>query len=129
MNWTEIVAQLFNLIILPLLTIGGIYLITLIKAKFQQLKLEKNDDLYTKYLTMLENTITSCVLATTQTYVDSLKQQGKFDVEAQKEAFRRTYNNVLTILTEDAKQYLTAVFGDLETYITAKIEAEVNRTK
>lgn len=129
MNWTEIITQLFNLIIFPLLTIGGIYLITLIKAKFQQIKLEKNDDLYTKYLTMLENTITSCVLATTQTYVDSLKQQGKFDVEAQKEAFRRTYSNVLTILTEDAKQYLTAVFGDLETYITAKIEAEVNRTK
>lgn len=129
MNWTEIVAQLFNLIIFPLLTIGGIYLITLIKAKFQQMKLEKNDDLYVKYMTMLENTITSCVLATTQTYVDSLKKEGKFDLEAQQVAFKRTYENVLAILTEDAKEYLTVAFGDLEAYITAKIEAEVNLTK
>ena len=36
---------------------------------------------------MLSQTITDCVLATNQTYVDTLKAQGSFDAEAQKIAF------------------------------------------
>lgn len=129
MNWTEILAQLFELVLFPLITIGGIYLIALIKAKLQAFKLEKNNDLYTKYLTMLEITITDCVLATTQTYVDSLKKQGKFDADAQKIAFQKTYDNVMTILTEDAKAYLTNAVGDLQAYVQNKIEAEVLNNK
>jgi hypothetical protein len=36
---------------------------------------------------MATDTITNCVIATNQTYVNSLKEQGKFDEAAQKEAF------------------------------------------
>ena len=36
---------------------------------------------------MLSETITKCVVATNQTYVETLKKQGKFDKEAQKIAF------------------------------------------
>ena len=74
MNWMMIIAQLFEIVIFPLLTIGTIYLINLIKVKIQELKQKKNDDLYHKYLDMLEDTIIQCVLATTQTYVESLKK-------------------------------------------------------
>ena len=78
---------------------------------------------------MLSNTICECVIATNQTYVDSLKAQGKFDIEAQKKAFEMTYNSVINILTDDAKLYLTNIYGDLNTYITNMIEAEVNKNK
>ena len=56
-------------------------------------------------------------------------KQGKFDAEAQKEAFLLTSNAVIEILSDDAKIYLTAAVGDLNTYITKKIEAEVNINK
>ena len=82
-----------------------------------------------KYIEMLSNTICECVIATNQTYVDSLKAQGKFDAEAQKKAFEMTYNSVINILTEDAKVYLTSIYGDLTAYITNMIEAEVNKNK
>ena len=78
---------------------------------------------------MLNDTITSCVLATSQTYVDTLKKEGKFDAEAQKKAFKMTYESVMNILTDDAKSYLYEIYGDLESYITAEIEAEVNHNK
>lgn len=129
MNWTEILALLFELILFPLIITGGIYLIAFIRAKFKQMKLDKDNDLYNKYITMLEDTITNCVLATTQTYVDSLKQQGQFDLEAQKIAFQKTYDNVMAILTEDAKAYLTNAIGDLQAYVQNKIEAEVLNNK
>ena len=78
---------------------------------------------------MLEDTIIQCVLATTQTYVDTLKQQGKFDAEAQKVAFEKTYTNVMNILADEAKEYLENALGDLEAYIYNRIEAGVKVTK
>ena len=37
-----------------------------------------------------------------------------------------TYESVMAILTDDAKDYLASVVGDLQTYIVKLIEAEVN---
>lgn len=129
MNWMEVLQQLFEIVIFPLLGIGTVYLVSLIKTKIQQIKQDKEDSLLNKYLTMLEETITSCVIATTQTYVESLKKEKAFDADAQKVAFTKTYTNVMKILSEDAKLYLETAIGDLETYVYAKIEAEVNLTK
>lgn len=129
MDWMTILAQLFELVIFPLLSIGTIYLINLIKVKIQELKRKKNDDLYHKYLDMLEDTIVQCVLATTQTYVDSLKKEGAFDADAQKVAFTKTYTNIMKILSDEAKEYLTEALGDLEVYVYNRIEANVKLTK
>lgn len=129
MDWMNILSQLFEIVIFPLLGIGTAYLIMLIKSKIQELKQKKDNELYHKYLTMLENTIIDCVLATTQTYVEALKNEGKFDADAQKIAFTKTYTNVMNILSNDAKEYLETALGDLEVYVYNKIEAEVKLTK
>jgi len=78
---------------------------------------------------MIFDTITKCVIATNQTYVNSLKEQNAFDAEAQKTAFNKTMNAVLEILSEDAKQYIIETTGDLNTYLTNLIEAEVNKNR
>ena len=78
---------------------------------------------------MLTNTISQCVIATNQTYVESLKKEGKFDLEAQKIAFNKTKTSVLQLLSAEAKIYLTTVVGDLDSYIDNIIEAEVNLNK
>ena len=77
------------------------------------MKEKKQDVLYHKYLDMLNITIADCVLATTQTYVEALKKEGKFDLDAQKIAFTRTYENVMAILADEAKEYLQTAIGDL----------------
>ena len=125
----ELLQQLFKLVLFPLMGIGTVYLIALISNKIKQIKQNTDNDLLDKYLSMLENTITDCVIATTQTYVDSLKKQGAFDADAQKVAFTKTYTNVMRILTEDAKEYLEQALGDLESYIYNKIESEVALNK
>ena len=78
---------------------------------------------------MVEDTVAKCVLATNQTYVDSLKAEGKFDTEAQKIAFDKTLNAVLAILTDDAKNYLTHIFGDLNVFLSNLIESQVKINK
>lgn len=129
LTWLVILQQIFEVAIIPLVGVLTGILIKYINSKSTEIITQTEDAQAKKYIAMLDTTITSCVLATTQTYVDSLKKAGKFDVEAQKTAFEMTYNAVLEVLTEDAKNYLTAFYGDLSAYMTNKIEAEVKNTK
>lgn len=129
MEWMVILQQVFELCIIPLLGIVTFYIVQFIKTKTEELNANNSNEVLSKYIEMLSNTICECVIATNQTYVDSLKAQGKFDAEAQKKAFEMTYNSVISILTDEAKIYLTSIYGDLTAYITNMIEAEVNKNK
>lgn len=129
MDWMNIVEQVFELVVYPVLSIAGIYLTYLISTKIKETKQKTTDETTKKYLDMLDVTVYNAVMATTQTYVDSLKKQGKFDIEAQKVAFKLTYDAVMNILTADAIKYITLAVGDLETYISTKIEADVKLSK
>ena len=129
MDWANVLSQVFELVVYPVLSIAGIYLTHLISAKIKELKQKTKDETTQKYLDMLDETISNAVLATTQTYVESLKKQGKFDMEAQKVAFKQTYDAVMKVLTADAVKYVTESVGDLEIYITNKIEANVKLCK
>ena len=124
-----LLAEIMEVVVIPLLGILTAYVVKLVNAKIEDINKERHNALEEKYLTMLGATISDCVTATTQTYVESLKKQGKFDAEAQKEAFNQTYTAVMNILSEEAKKYLTVAVGDLNLYITQKIEAEVNANK
>lgn len=125
----ELITQIFELCIFPLLTVLTTYAVKWIKIQTEKLKSKSEDEKEKKYIDLLDDTISNCVIATTQTYVDSLKKQGSFDAEAQKEAFNTTYQAVMTLLTEEAIKYLNQVVGDLQLYITSKIETEVKLNK
>lgn len=129
MEWMVLLQQIFELCIVPLLGIITCYIVNYIKAKTLELNTTNTNEVLVKYLTMLSDTVCDCVIATNQTYVNSLKAQGKFDAEAQKIAFEMTYKAVIAVLSDDAKEYLTNMYGDLSIYITNMIEAEVNRNR
>lgn len=125
----EIIIQIFQLCIIPLLGILTKYLVDYLNARRDELNAKTENETAQKYTTMIFDTITKCVIATNQTYVNSLKEQNAFDAEAQKTAFNKTMNAVLEILSEDAKQYIIETTGDLNTYLTNLIEAEVNKNR
>lgn len=129
MNWLELLQKIFEVCIIPLLGVLTTYFIVLIKNKSEALQKETDNELYKKYIALLDETITKCVIATNQTYVESLKDKNAFDAAAQREAFKRTYESVMAILSLDAQNYLTEAVGDLNTYITKAIEAQVNANK
>lgn len=129
MNWLELLFQIFEVCVLPLLGVLTAFVIKFIKAKELELNAKHDNEILAKYITMLSDTITDCVIATNQTYVDSLKAQGSFDAEAQKIAFQKTFDSVMLILSAEAKEYLANAYGDLAAYIANRIEAEVNLNK
>lgn len=125
----ELLFQIFELCIVPLLAVLTGYLVQWIKAKTAEVTEKNQKDVFDKYITMLGETIAKCVSATNQTYVDALKKAGSFDAEAQKHAFEMTLNAVMNVLGKDAIEYLTAIYGDLTEYLTTLIEAEVKAQK
>lgn len=129
MYYNDLITSIFQVCIIPLLSVLTAFFVKWVNVKSNEVKVNIDDATLVKYIDMLNSTITDCVIATNQTYVEALKQQGKFDIEAQKTAFQMTSKAVLDILSDDAKEYLTAAVGDLNVYITKKIEAEVNLNK
>ena len=129
MNWSEMITNIFQVCLIPLLGILTKYLVSFIIMKSKELQDKTDNEKAQKYMQMATETITSCVIATNQTYVESLKAQGKFDKEAQEIAFNKTLEAVLTLLNDEVKDYLTEAFGDLNAYLNTQIEAAVNGTK
>ena len=134
--YLRLLSEIFEVCIIPLLGILTAYAVAYLKAKKEEIlakivtnKTQEEKELMSKYLDMVEKTVTNCVMTTNQTYVDSLKQEGKFDADAQKIAFDKTLDAVLAILSEDAKVYLTQIFGDLHVYLTYLIESQVKINK
>ena len=128
-TWTDLILKIAEVCLVPILGILTSALIKFINSKIGELKERTENETLHKYIEMFNDTICNCVIATNQTYVEALKKQGSFDLEAQKMAFEMTKNAVLGLLSEEAKVYLTEIYGDLMTYLPIKIEAEVNNQK
>lgn len=129
MEWLPLLYKILEVCVIPLLGVLTAYLVKYIKIKSAEIQATVDNDTADKYIALLSDTITACVIATNQTYVEALKKNNAFTAEAQKEAFKLTYNAVMAVLTEEAEKCLSEIYGDLAAYITAKIEAEVNLSK
>lgn len=129
MDWLNILDQVFDVCLIPLLGLATTALIFFVKQKIAESKAKTDSEMADKYLDLLETTIVDCIKATNQTYVNALKDKNAFDGEAQKQALKLTIDAVLKILSDDAKEYLTHLVGDLDVIIKEKIEANIERVK
>lgn len=69
------------------------------------------------------------VTETTQTYVEGLKKDGKFNLEEQGIAFNMSYNKLNELINDEYKSVLEEVFGNLQGYLTSKIESTIGLSK
>ena len=86
-----LLAEIMEVVVIPLLGILTAYVVKLVNAKIEDINKERDNVLEEKYLTMLGATISDCVTATTQTYVESLKKQGKFNNDTFMQKFYNSF--------------------------------------
>ena len=129
MNWLEILDEIVRVCLIPMLGILVTAFVKWVQTRKQEIIDKSENELVEKYVTLLAQTISDCVIATNQTYVEELKGKNMFDESAQKEALQKTYNTVMAILSDEAVGYLETIYGDLHEYIITKIEREVNVNK
>lgn len=118
----NVLSAVVTAVILPLISIGGARLIALINEKI------KNDEAV-KTLTTATDIVTSAVRSVFQTYVESLKNAGSFDKDAQEIALSKAKEVAMAQMNEKVKSYITTNYGSLEEWLTVQIEATINMLK
>lgn len=72
---------------------------------------------------------TDAVTYTMQTYVDTLKAQGKFDADAQEIAFQKSFSAAKSFISDEYRELFESVYGNLDDYLKIVIEAKVQELK
>ena len=73
MEWLPLLYQILEVCVIPLLGVATAFIINFIKIKSKEAQDKIDNDTADKYIAMLADTITACVIATNQTYVEALK--------------------------------------------------------
>lgn len=102
-------------VLASVITYGITRLIKWINSKTNNLELQQA-------IETILNIIKAAVETTNQRYVDNLKKAGKFDIKAQKEAFKQTFDLTKELLTDEVREILEKQFGKIDTYISTLIE-------
>lgn len=125
----ELLSDLLIAVITAAVPVLTAFAITYIKRVAANVAAETDDVKAQGYITEIADAVSAAVAATSQTYVDALKQAGKLDLEAQKEAAQKALTACLASISPAAQAFIEALYGDLTEYLTTKIEAEVRRQK
>ena len=128
-NVQELLKMLVELVLLPAIPVIVTYVVKTLKAHIEAKIADVNNKDVAEYLTQICDIISQVVTSTTQTYVDTLKAQGKFDANAQKLAFEKTRTAILSMLSEESRDLLEKLYGDVDTWLETKIEQEVKLQK
>lgn len=109
-------------IILPLITYAGARLITYLNSKIK-------DTNARILLTTATDIVINAVRSVFQTYVDSLKASGNFDVQAQTVALTKAKDIALEQMTDEVKEFIAKNYGSVDAWLTTTIESTINLIK
>jgi hypothetical protein len=125
----ELLTTLIQVVVIPAIPVLVAYLVKYLKARAEHTATRLDNELIRTYLQEAADAVLQGVTYTAQTYVDTLKKQDKWDEEAQKIAFNTAKDIALKLLTEEAKQLITDMYGDLTVWLDTKIEQTVKEQK
>ena len=125
----DLIITLLEAVITVSIPIIAAYLTGFLKKVSAQVAAKTESDKAKHYLEEVAEAVTTAVTATSQTYVDALKNKDMFSKEAQLEALQMAKDTVIAVLSPAAIEFIKEVYGDLETYLTAKIEEAVRVQK
>lgn len=120
--WMDLLIQIIEVMMRVVITACIPYAFSLLAQKW-------GNDRNMKYLAMAERAIVAAVTDVNQTFVGSLKAEGKFDAEAQAQAFDMCKDRVVAALGNDAKTALLNVVGDIDVWLASEIENAVVEAK
>lgn len=127
-TWNQILTACVPVLCL-LITAGGAYAVALLRRETKKIETQLDNETAAKYIQMATDAVAQAVAYTSQTYVDALKKQGAFTKEAQLEAFQKSRDKVMEILSDAAVGALMQIYGDFDVWLNTKIEQVCRETK
>lgn len=118
----NIISVLMTAVVIPVISLLGAKLVSWLSTKIKNEKANKMIKTATEI-------VVSAVKTVFQTYVDTLKKEGKFDKESQILALTKAKDIALSQMTEDVKEFIQTNYGELDLWLTTQIEATINTLK
>lgn len=132
MDFNEMLNQVLYALIMIAGTIIVPFLVKYLRARIEESgiikKLTENENMQNLVKDAV-NQVLDAVIYVNQTYVDSLKEKGEFTKEAKDEAFARAYAEAARMLSEESRQVIYKLYGDVDNWLKQKIETSVNNAK
>lgn len=88
----------------------------------------KNEKL-ARWSSAITQIIFNAVQSVQQTFVDTMKKEGKWNDEVAKEAKEKAMAIIESELTEELRKYVTDNFGDMKEYLMNQVEAVIHQLK
>lgn len=129
MNTNQLLNDLLYAVLIAAIPILTKYLVKFLESKKTELDDNKKNADFSNTLGKALEIVSTVVKYVSQTYVDDLKKQGKFDASAQEEALKKAIETIQAQLDEEAKALLIAAYGDLSQWIRIQIEATIKDSK
>ena len=123
------IIELLQAIATAAIPVCAAYLVQYLRRKSEQIIAQTDNMTIKAFLTEATDAVSTAVTYTSQTFVDALKKEGNFNKDKQQEALKKSLDKAISLLSEPAKNALTDIYGNLEAYLTSKIEAEVRSQK
>ena len=127
--FVEFLNQLLMAVLTAAVPILSGFAIRFLREKANAVKDQSVNDQIDRLVVLAEDVAEKAVLYTNQTYVDALRVSGAFDVEAQKAAFKMSFDNAKGLIPEAAKEAVTLIFGSVDSWLTTQIEASIQMRK
>lgn len=118
----KILSVLVSAVVLPLISLIGAKFISWLSSKTKN---EKATAIIKEANDIVMNAV-KCVL---QTYVDSLKKEGKFDEASQFLALSKAKEKAMEQMSDDTKAFVEKNYGNLDSWLTTSIEATISTIK
>ena len=125
----EFLMELLKIVIMIVVPVATSLLTYYAQKYFNQLIDDNVNDELEATLTKGFQILMDSVNYVQQTYVDSLKKQDKFTVEAQKEAFELAKKRAIELMNQHTQDAIIHIYGNLDTYIDTMIESIINQNK
>ena len=125
----DVINKIMYLALIFIIGIAAVFVIYYIQKLINKAKQQTDNEQIKELLDAINGIVINCIMATNQTYVDSLKDKNLFDEAAHKEAFNKTYAAATVILTDEMKALLDKYYGGMEQYLTTLIESQINQLK
>ena len=118
----DILLSACSIVVTGLLGWGVTVLTSWLNTKIKDKKLAS-------YLTRITQITTDAVECVFQSFVETLKNNDKFDQNAQKEAKDKALEIINSQLTDELKDFIVDNYGDIQKWLLNKIESVIYQLK
>lgn len=125
----ETLQSIIYIVLTAILPIVVNYIAKICNAKVAELTANVESEQARKYIDAAVDAISIAVTAVNQTYVDSLKADGKFDEAAATTAKNLALEKAKELISADSKKFIEMMYSDFDKYLENAIEAYVRESK